>query len=155
VPNASTTVYDLNAGRVAASLPGQPPRLGFILALTPITKGTGTMLAALEQVPGCDGTVLYAGSTPGRCIVGAFAPAFSPDGSSLALTRRTRDSGHFRSPAESSAHGAVFEVVIIDVRTGAERVVAQDLYGSDYPMPARWNDAGTYLLLRSPFNYGP
>jgi hypothetical protein len=154
-PPATTTILDLHSGDID-SLPGRIGRPSVYAPVDAVTNIAGMAMAALEQAPGCDGTAVYVGATLRFCEQGAVAPAFSPDGSALALLRRTGDIGRYDSPSISALFGAIYEVVLVDLRSGAERVVATNVIGNSdiYPLPARWNDIGTHLLLQYPFAYG-
>jgi hypothetical protein len=150
----TTAVLDLRSGAIM-TLPGRVGRTSIYITGEAVQNVGGVAVAALEQVPDCDGTAIYFGDLLRHCVSGATAPSFSPDGSSVALMRRTGAAGRYSSPASQSMTGAKFEALIVDLQTGAERVVARDLIGSDmYPLPARWNEDGTHLLLQTPFLYG-
>jgi hypothetical protein len=155
LPGTTTSVLELRSG-VITTLPGRPGNPSQYVPVEAVQNVGGVVGAALEEVPGCDGTAISFGATVRFCVKDATAPAFSPDGTSVALMRKTGAIGRYDSPSISSLTGVKYEALLLDLQTGGERVIARDLIGSEmYPLPARWNNAGTHLLIQHPFVYGP
>jgi hypothetical protein len=147
-PLTSTTIFDVQNRRVAATLPGVPPYQNLYLDFVPVTGTLGGFAAALQGAPGCDGTALYADSRLVKCIVGGVGPSFSPNGRWLALARRTGGDVDYGR--------AIYDILLVDAATGAERVLASGAVGHNpYPLPSLWNATSTHLLVCWPFAYGP
>jgi hypothetical protein len=148
-----TTVYDVEAGRVVATLPGLPAYSRHVPFVPVAGTGDG-FVAALEYAPGCDGTAVYSGTRQVTCVAGAAWPTISPDGALVALARKTGMTGPVEYPGGGSVSMTVFDVVIVYVATGVERVVAKGALGSDLALPSIWNAESTHILVRWPFWFG-
>jgi hypothetical protein len=151
----STSILDVTSGRTVATLEGQPPYVAALLQVRTIARTSTGFVAALENAPGCDGSVIYVDGLHRHCIAGAFAANLSPDGSNVALMRKVGETGPITFPGGGSVNSGRYEVVIIEAGTGDELLLVPGLVGDEYPQPAVWNDAGTHLLVTSPFSYGP
>ncbi|MGH2450735.1 MAG: hypothetical protein ACRDGE_05605 [Candidatus Limnocylindria bacterium] len=145
----STAIYHIGTGRIVASLPGQPRLLRGPIGgpmrsyTTPAVVGVeGGFVAALEGASGCGGTAIYSEAAITTCVAGATEPQISPDGTKVAVGREVG--------------GAVYEILVIDVATGAElMVIDATLAGDGFSGPighARpiWNAEGTHLLVWGP-----
>jgi hypothetical protein len=151
--SVTTTIYDIAAGQVAATLPGYPAYTR-MLPFVPVKGTEGGFVAALEGPPGCDGTAVYLGVRLVTCVANAGGPTISPDGSMVALARKTGVTGPGEFPGGGSISLTIFDIVVVDVATGIERVVAQNALGQDLSLPLLWNAAGTHILVRWPFVFG-
>lgn len=151
----TTTLYDVERRMAIASLPGQTPPAGSFLDFRPVSSLGGQPYVALEGAPACSGTAVYERTVLRHCLAGAVSATFSPDGSRLAAWRKTGEIGPFESPTVSSISADVFEVIILDVSSGAINPVGGGLIGAEYPPPVTWNSTGTYIVVISPFAYGP
>jgi hypothetical protein len=148
----TTAIYDVATRSIVATLPGHPIYQSVFTGYVPLGASSEGVVAALYGTPNCAGTVIYEETRAVTCVEGATGPSVSPDGRLVALTRKTGEAGLFEYPGGGSVNDPVYEVVIVDVATGAERVLAEGAVGD--PPPLIWNEAGTLLLLRWPFHYG-
>ena len=82
-------------------------------------------------------------------------PVLSPDASKVALARKTGQTGPVNTPSLQALSLDVYEIVVVDVATGAEQVVARDALGLEIAPLMAWNAEGTHLLITWPANYGP
>jgi hypothetical protein len=158
-PN-ETRIYQATTGVRLATLPGNPavqvPYGNLALRYVPVSAVKGGFLAALGNAPGCAGTAVYSGNALLTCATEAYGPAISPDGASVALSRRVGASGPVQGPGFGSISMDIYDIILVDVATGAETVLASGaLGGNPYPTPAFWNDDGTHLLVTLPMLYGP
>jgi hypothetical protein len=130
---------------------GDPP----ISTWSPVV-GTGDgFVAAITGAAGCHGTLLYLDETPGACIEDAGNPVFSPDGSQVILARKSGQTGPVDAPNRQSIGLDIYDVIIVDVATGDERVLAEGALGFRTPPQVVWNAAGTHILVRWPYDRGP
>lgn len=150
---AETTVFDTVTGEIAGIRAGDA-RVDLVLGASNIPvaglgEGGGAgFAAALEGVEGCAGTTVYAADgTNLLCVPNATSATFSPDGRRVALA--VRHATEVPLDASNPWLPGRFAVVVVDVETGAARIVADDLYSSSAPGIV-WNEAGTHLLLRWP-----
>jgi len=151
---AETTVFDTVTGEIAGVRAGQAPQAGVVwgasdIPIAGLGEGGGASFAtALIGVGGCAGTTVYAADgTNLLCVPDGTSATFSPDGTRVALTVRHRDAEALG--ASNPWLPGRFALVMVDVETGAARIVANDLYSSSAPGIV-WNDVGTHLLLRWP-----
>jgi hypothetical protein len=151
--SVTTTIYDIAAGRVAATLPGYPAYTRMV-PFVPVGGTDEGFVAALEGPPGCNGTAIYADSRLVTCVADAVGPTVSPDGSIVALARKTGTTGRADFPGGGSQRLTVFDIVVVDAATGAERVVAKGALGQDLSLPLIWNADSTHILVRWPFVFG-
>lgn len=145
----STRVVSLD-GILVATLPGAVPNIYGYRGETHGFRVFGTadgVAATLESVTGCSGTVIYHPHLPpaGRCIPAATGAVFSPSLGSVAFSRKAHDPvpGHF----------ALWDIVLVDPRTGVERVLARDA-GSDAPPLITWGESGFHVLVHWPVGGG-
>jgi hypothetical protein len=158
-PN-ETKVYRLADRSLLGTLPGRPvtqvPFGNVMLEFVPVVARSGGFEAALDDAPGCDGTALYTDGTPLNCVEIAYGPSISPDGSQVVVMRKTGESGPVEGPGFGSVSMHIYDIVVVDVDTGAEVVFAGSILGGNpYPTPAVWNADGTHLLVTWPMLYGP
>jgi hypothetical protein len=134
--NPETVIYDTETF-VSTTLPGEA-----LYAQWPVvhTSVGGTDDGYIAVLPGplyCAGMQIYVDGTPLVCVQGGEAPSFSPDGRYVALT-------------------AGSDVVVIDIETGDQQVVVEGVQSNiPYPIPPPWNEDGTHIIVRSPYEYGP
>lgn len=149
-----TTVLDVGTGAVVAELAGVPERRTYVgiggppVDAVAIVGTAGGIVAALQDAPGCAGTMIHAARQ--TCVAGAGAPEISPDGSVVALVKATDDV--VTTPRCRSC--VVSEIVIVDVASGREiatssRAVRQAVSFDAIRRGVRhlWNAAGTHLLI--------
>jgi hypothetical protein len=149
----TTTVYDIAAGRVVATLLGYPA-YSRMVPFVPVAGREGSFVAALEDAPNCEGTAIYSGSSLVTCVANAGWPTISPDGTRVALARKTGETGLAEFPGGGSSSLTIFDIVVVDVGTGAERVLASDAVGMDFALPSTWNADSTHIVVRWPFVFG-
>jgi hypothetical protein len=121
----------------------------------PLVKAQSSFFAAASGVAGCAGTMLFVGAVPRTCVVAAGMPVFSPDGSRVVLARKTGDTGPVDAPMIQAVNMDVYELLLIDVASGRETVLARGALGFELPPQVVWNESGTHILVRWPFDYGP
>ena len=155
-PGGPTTIFEVASGRVVAALPGRAVYPDLYLGYESLA-GTGSgFVAALQEAPGCDGTAVYAGATLAVCVKGAAGAVVSPGGRYVALARKTGETGLAHFPGGGSVSMNRYEIVVVNVSTGTERVVAKDALGLTHPpLAGAWNAEGTHFLVSWPFSYGP
>lgn len=149
-----TVVMDVNLRAVMASIPGQPPFTNMLLNYQPVARTGDSVVAAVERAAGCDGVAVYVDAAPGQCIEGAQGASVSPDGRLISAARRVGTTGPYSFQGGSGVDADVFDVIVVDVGSGTKRTVASSAVGFQYPLPSIW-DSSTYLLVRTPYIYGP
>ena len=118
--------------------------------------GTGDgFVAAVGGAGSCRGTLLYVNEAPFSCAEGAGSAVFSPDGSQVILARKTGETGRVDAPTIQAIGLDIYEVLVVDMTTGDERVLAQGALGFGTAPRVVWNAAGTHLLVSWPNNDGP
>ena len=127
-----TTVFDSTTGERLVEWDGVAEfanNRGF----EPVIMTDAGLAAVLEGAPSCDGFLVIhpAVATSGQCVDGEH-PRWAPDASALTFTRGD-------------------EIVLLEMEPFAERVIASGLPTSDGGTLARWNEAGTHLLLEWPW----
>jgi hypothetical protein len=157
-----TVIADATSGDVLATLSGVAGYTLYQAVVAPrpipphpvVATGHG-FVAALVGASGCDGATIYTNTTPVACIPDAGAPVFSPDGSQVILARRTGETGPVKSPVIEAVGMDTYDLIVVDVATGDERPLASGALGFGVPPDVVWDDAGSYLLVRWPYYYGP
>jgi hypothetical protein len=155
-----TVIADAATATVIARLPGGPgydPGSGssFLPPVSiPVIASESGFSAVLGPAPQCPGSVLYVNSASLKCLPAAGTPVFSPDASRIALARKTGDTGRVQTPSLEALNMHIYEIVVIEVATGAERVVARGALGLDAPPRMQWDEAGRHLLVSWPAYYG-
>ncbi|MDA0353625.1 MAG: hypothetical protein O3A10_15675 [Chloroflexi bacterium] len=130
-----TTIFDAASGVQLQELFGVAE--GFvILGFEPVVMTDAGLAALLTGAPTCGGTrVIHpALGDAGACLEGSSA-RWSPNAGSVSYTRGS-------------------EVLVYDVESRAERVVASGLPTDEGGTLARWNASGTHLLLEWPWGGG-
>jgi hypothetical protein len=153
-----TTLYDAGTLQPIAAVPGVPAwhvRLQpWLQAFVPVLATDYGFVAALENVQDCEGTTIYSGETVVSCVEGAFGPAISPDGASVALARGKGGSHSVEGPGFASSSMDVFDVVLVDIATGNTMVLATGAFSGGPYMKPVWSPDGRRLLFVWPFHYG-
>jgi hypothetical protein len=132
---AETVVFDTATGEVAGVRAGDG-RAELIWGATevPVAGAGEGFVAALEGVDGCDGVTIYrADGSVSACVEGGAA-TIAPDGSAVAMLQRG-------------------DLVVVDIETGAVRVVATGLSTRAVP-DFVWSEEGRHLLIRWPNYWG-
>jgi WD40 repeat protein len=111
--------------------------------------GTPAIVAALAGASGCDGVQIYAAGDKVTCILDGRGATISPDGAKVAVARITGTTGLVSYPGGGSVSLNVFEIVVINVKSGAETVVASDAV-SDQPPIITWNEGASHLIVEWP-----
>jgi hypothetical protein len=130
-----TRVFDATTGEQLVEFGGlsnPSDTVGF----EPVIMTDAGLAAVLQFAPGCDGVLVIHPEiiARGQCLVGA-SPRWAPDASALALSRDG-------------------EIIVFEVGTLSERVVASDVPTEGSGTLARWNATGTHLLLEWPWGGG-
>ena len=160
---SSTSILNVAGRQVVALLNGHPERQGALRlyyaaafpAFESVVASGDSFVAALAEAPGCDGTVVYRGAALVACVRGAVAAMISPDGTKVALYRKTGETGPATMPGQREIALSLFDILLVDTSTGSERVVARDIASIDCPSPVLWNATATHLLVRWPAACGP
>lgn len=148
----TTSVADAATGEVVATWEGQPQRPTFGLVLgdrgvanVGITSTEEGPAALLLDAPDCEGIALRHPNVPpeGLCMERAVAAQFSPDAMTVSYVR----------PVARNGGRYLWDVGIIDLRSGEDRIVAQDLLSALHPT-MKWNTAGSHLLIGWPGGAG-
>jgi hypothetical protein len=134
-----TKVYDVQARRVIATLPGRPRPEGMWLPLEPVKAADGTFIVILERAADCDGVAVYRDQKRVACIVGGQGGSFSPDGKRAVVARAV-------VPPALGQSGQ-YEIVLVDTAGGQTRT----LYSVAGLPELIWNNASSHLLVLSPF----
>lgn len=157
-----TTIAAVGTGETLAILPGSAsgdPAWG---APHPVVAARDGFVAVLLGAPDCDGAAVYGGAVLLSCIQGAESAAPSPDGSRVIAARKMGETGRAEAPGWSTAGFNVYDIVLVELETGEEKVVASGALSGSGIGPSgggapgfRWNDAGSHVLIRWPFpGYG-
>jgi hypothetical protein len=161
-PAAETVIADGRTGAVIATLPGVG---GYDISVGatshrripphPVQATSGGFTAALAGAAGCPGTMIYSGNTMIACASKTLGAVVSPEGSLVVLARPTGMTGPVDSPTVQSIGLEIYDVIVVDIATGKERLLAQGALGRSTPPDFAWNAAGTHILVRWPNHYGP
>jgi hypothetical protein len=152
--NAQTTrVFDSRSMSVVAVLAGAPSPRDLWTAHTVVAASDDSFTTALQGAPGCDGTTIYAGTQVLTCVIGTVGASISPDGSQIALARRTGGTGLIQGPGLQSVDASRYDIVLVDTATGNERVVAKDAVGLELPKLV-WKEDSSRLLVKWPASHG-
>lgn len=143
----TTTIISL-VDRQAVTFEGAPDWLNLWRPLSPLT-GSPAVAAALVGAPGCDGTQIYRDTVAFTCIQGGQGATFSPDGTKVAVARVTGATGLVSFPGGGAVSLNIFEVVVVDLATGSESVVAKDAISDQAPYMV-WNNGSSHLLVEWP-----
>jgi hypothetical protein len=118
----------------------------------PVVGTANGFVAAVGGVASCRGTLLYVNEAPLSCAEGAGSAVFSPDGSQVILARKTGETGRVEAPTIQAIGLDIYEVLVVDMTTGDERVLAQGALGFGTAPRVVWNAAGTHILVSWPNN---
>lgn len=131
----TTTVFDAVTGEQLMELGGVAEAFN-VLGFEPVIMTDAGIAAVLETAPGCDGVQIIhpALGNRGQCLVGTN-PRWAPDASAVSVTRGP-------------------EIVVFNIETLAELVMASGLPTEGTGTLARWNSRGTQLLLEWPWGGG-
>ncbi len=121
-------------------------------AAQPVVGANGSFVAAVGGVADCDGTLLYVGEQPQTCVLGAGNPVISPDGSQVILARKSGETGPVDAPTIQAISLDIFDIIVVVVATGEERILAQGALEGSLPPQVVWNAAGTHVLVRWPYH---
>ena len=149
----TTSVFDLQSMSVVAALAGAPSPRDLWTGHSVVAARGDSFTAALQGAPGCDGTTVYRGTQVQKCVAGSVGAAISPDGSRIAMARRTGSTGPVQGPGLQSVDASRFDIVMVDTATGAEKVVAKDAVSLELPRLI-WKADSSYLLVKWPAAYG-
>jgi hypothetical protein len=145
----STTVYDVRAGRVVATLAGRARYQSLWLREGQLAASGDSFVAVLEGAPDC-GVAVYSGTRRLTCIVGGSGAVLSPDGRYAAV-------GRTQNTVPTNARKE-YDVLLVDMATGAVRVVATGALSEpgspQLPPQFIWNARGTHVIVRWPFAGG-
>ena len=135
---SETVIADAANGEVVARWEGSPATWPVERGVTWTEQGPA---ALLEQAPECDdGTLLrHPVLVEPRCLAAARGAAFDPDVEQVAFAR----------PTGGQDVTTRWEIVLLDIGTGSERVLTSDAIGSEPPL-IRWQPEGTHLLVLWP-----
>jgi hypothetical protein len=124
-----TTVYDVAAAQVVATLPGQAKIQAFFGLNRPLVGTDDGFVAAFQNAGDCEGVAVYQDGTLAACVPG-LGPEISPDASRVALTDGS-------------------DLLLLDVATGRTSTLAT---GIESGQPARlvWSQDGNKLLVLWP-----
>jgi DNA-binding CsgD family transcriptional regulator len=160
-----TTIYDAGSAVVVDIIEGMPSETAFWNGTRNVAAiPGGGYTAVLENVPGCNGTTIHSTlrDSPG-CLETAFGAAVAPGGELVAVALlRQWGTGLYRTPRSDHPRPlARYDIVIVDVATGAPRVVGSG-YGAEYrgeesgpyPPSITWNESGSHFIVRWPATYG-
>jgi len=127
-----TTVFDAVTGEQLLEL-GGVAETSNVIGFEPIIMTDSGLAAVLEHSPGCDGIQIIhpALGNRGQCLTGTN-PRWAPDASAVSVTRGS-------------------EIVVFNIETLSELVVASGLPIGGTATLARWNERGTQLLLEWPW----
>ena len=151
-----TSVFDSTTGQLVATREGVPSS-GRVHGAggDPIAVTAGGIVAALEGVVDRRGTAIYReGSAEGFCIKGGFGASVSPDGSRVALAVRGEGVPTHFVPSDLESVLQLYDIVIVDVATGATRAVATEAVSGASPPQIEWNSSSTQILVRWPAWFG-
>lgn len=156
-PPGSTTVLDARTLEVVAQLPGEPAQwLSWVQGTPLLGTASNGYTAALQGAAGCDGTVIHSTlRAEPYCVLRGTEGQVAPGGARVAVTRPDETTGPAEGPGFHASQMVLHSIVVVDVATGAERVLLKDVPGWDYGSPlVVWNEAGTLLLVLSPRTIG-
>jgi hypothetical protein len=142
-PDDAVVVIDVETGEVLGRFEGERSSSdGAPMAVTPLG-----ILAVIGWHRGeaCEGTSVRLDAGEVACVEGGDWAAIAPDGSKVAVARRTA------APLQTTP--APYDIVLVDVASGSQLVVAQGAV-STYSPRLTWNKASTHLLIEWPAHRG-
>ena len=141
-----TTIIDLRTLEFAA-IEGVPPASFFWWGDPAVAAREPAGVVAAVVDDSCRGTVLFVSGLRPRCIEGALGAVPSPDGRQVAFSRT------LPGPGRRLGGGAAlrpYEIVVMDVESGVDRVVATGAYSGPVPPRLQWSEFGDLLLVTWP-----
>jgi hypothetical protein len=131
----TTTIFDAATGEELLALSGAAEGIN-VVGFEPVVMTADGLAIVLEGAPGCEGVLVIhpALGVRGQCLIGSN-PRWAPDADAVAFTRGS-------------------EVVVFEIETLSELVVASNVPDTNGGTLARWNDDGTHLLLEWPWGGG-
>jgi len=160
----STTIFDLAAGKVIATLSGVPPERFLWNDSRAVALHNGGYVAVLQRANGCDGTAIYVqGVAKPGCVPGGAEGQISPDGSAVAVARVEGSTGLAYGPGFQAMSMTRYSITVVDSTTATGPTLLTDVisYGSDargafpYGPPLMlWDLPGTHLLVLWPYRLG-
>ncbi len=141
------SVVEVRTGEVVQTFGGVPHRLGANLFGYPrpvVATDQGLVAVTRGNDEACEGTIVHRNDVQLACIEGGEYPNPSFDGSKIVLIRATAGP----SPANPGREPE-YEVVLYDIATDIETVLAQGARGQDAPI-TRWNVGSTHVLVEWP-----
>jgi hypothetical protein len=146
-----TTVYDPLTRATLGVLDGVPG-VGNAFADGPpsVAVRADEVLAALQEVPGCSGTTVYRGADSTTCVERGAVGYLSPGLRHAVVLQLVGSTGEVTTPGVSATSLGRYDVTLVDLATGAERVVATGAVSSAEPPAVAWSEDGTHLLVRWP-----
>jgi hypothetical protein len=151
-PPPETVVVDLSTGDVVTRLPGAPATHFYTVPPSdpPVRVVDGRVVAALEHVSGpCAYDTVYIDSEAVACLTRALFPAISPDGTKIAFARPSGTVNRVRLPTFVADRMTIYDVVVYDIATDSERVLASGAV-SGTALLIRWSPDGTHVTALWP-----
>lgn len=143
-----TRIVEVASGRLVATLAGAPGFDRFWVKESAVVGVADGFIVALEGAPDC-GLAIYAGATR-TCFADGLGAIFSPDTRQIVFARRTGDTGRLNTPSMQASNTSVYEVVLFDLGSKRQIVVARNAIG-EWPPRIRWNAEGTHVLVYWPY----
>ncbi len=160
----STTIFDLAAGKVIATLSGMPPDRFLWNDSRAVAFYPGGYIAVLQRADGCDGTAIYLqGVATAGCVARGAEGQVSPDGSTVAVARVEGSTGPAYGPGFQARTMTRYSITVVGSATAAGRTLVTDAisYGPNAssgipygPPLILWNRAGTHILVLWPYWLG-
>ena len=141
-----TTIIDLGTMEFA-DIAGVPPWSFFWWGDPAVAAREPAGVVATVVEDSCLGTVLFVSGVRPECLEGALGAVPSPDGRQVAFSRT------LPGPGRRLGGGAAlrpYEIVVMDVESGVERVVATGAYSGPVPPRLQWSRFGDLLLVTWP-----
>ncbi len=143
----TTTIVEAASGKTLATLAGDPPAELLYTRTMAVTRSSGGYLAVLQRGGECGGTAIYReGVQQPRCIAGGVLGQGTPDGTRVVVARETGNVGPVHGIVGSSLPMPRYDVVVVDVATGASQTVVTGAISFTPPLML-WNAAGTHLIV--------
>lgn len=160
----STTIFDVAAGKVVATLSGVLPERFVWNDSRAVSFYQGGYVAILQRASGCDGTAIYLqGVAKPACVPGGAEGRISPDGSQVAVARVEGSTGPAYGPGFGSKSMTRYSIAVVSSATGAGRTLLSDVIsgasssGGSYPYRpplVLWDISGSHILVLWPYSLG-
>ena len=142
-PEDALVVVEVASGDVLRRFAGERENSdGAPMAVTPLGI---VAVMGYHRGEACEGTSVRLDAREVACVEGGDWAAIAPDGSKVAVARRTG--------AAQQTTPAPYDVVLVDLASGSQTVVADGAV-SGYPPKLTWNAASTHLLIEWPVYRG-